>query len=264
MSDIRQPAEALDLSGHFDAMAQAASDVRPWPVPEHPWIAGMRWEQVLFLSWPVAEKDARRLVPAGLDLDLHEGRAYVSLLPLRMAHVHLRDMPPVPHLADFPELNLRTYVQRDGRPGVWFVSLDAPGSLFDWLARHLFHQPYFCADVDLQRGPSGKLTFTSRRREPDASPQFLVNYAPQGDPQQPPAGSLARFLCERYAMYARDHEGSFRRGDIQHSPWEIQEATVEFMYAEDFLKAAGLAPTGDPVVFYSERTDTVVWPLVSA
>jgi uncharacterized protein YqjF (DUF2071 family) len=254
-----------DLTGHFEALAESAGDGRPWPAPEHGWIAGMRWEQVLFLSWPVPEEAVRKLVPDGLELDLHEGQAYISVLPLRMVRVHLRDVPPIPHLDDFPELNLRTYVTRDGRPGVWFLSLDAPRPLFDWLARHLFHQPYFRADVVLKTARSGQVGFSSRRHADHAPPtRFQVRYTPIGQPEEPKERSLERFLCERYAMYAMDHEGRIRRGDIHHSPWQIRQVKLDPIEVDGFLEAAGVRPRGAEVAFYSDRTDTVVWRLVDA
>ena len=56
-----------------------------------PWICAQRWEQVLSLHWPVSHETARRLVPAALELDTYDDQAYVSLLSLRMARVHLRE-----------------------------------------------------------------------------------------------------------------------------------------------------------------------------
>ena len=108
-----------------------------------PWVCAQRWEQLLFLHWPVPDATvARSLVPDEIEIDTHDGQAYVSVLALRMAKVHLRDMIPIPGLADFPELNVRTYVVHDGKPGVWFVSLDAPSHLNVWIGRHMFHLNY--------------------------------------------------------------------------------------------------------------------------
>ena len=48
---------------------------------------------------------------------------------------------PVSHV--FPELNVRTYVTYQGKPGVYFFSLDASNLLAVWAARAVYHLPYF-------------------------------------------------------------------------------------------------------------------------
>ena len=76
------------------------------------------WLQLLFLHWVVAPERLRPLVPAGLDLDLFEGRAYVGLVPFTMTGVRPVWAPAVPGLSSFHETNVRTYVHRAGRdPG---------------------------------------------------------------------------------------------------------------------------------------------------
>jgi uncharacterized protein YqjF (DUF2071 family) len=41
------------------------------------------WRNLLFIHWPVSAAALRRLVPRQLELDLYDGQAYVSLIPLR-------------------------------------------------------------------------------------------------------------------------------------------------------------------------------------
>ena len=105
----------------FDARSAAH---RPWPLPSSPWIMTMRWEDLLFAHWPVSADQLRTLVPGGLELDLFENQAWLGVVPFRMSVTRLRGLPPVPGTASFPELNVRTYVRRGNRPGVWFFSLD--------------------------------------------------------------------------------------------------------------------------------------------
>ena len=64
-------------------------------------------------------------LPSGLALDTFDGRAWLGIAPFRISGIRSRCLPAIPGLTDFPELNLRTYVVADGKPGVWFFSLDA-------------------------------------------------------------------------------------------------------------------------------------------
>src|SRR6185436_9693580 len=87
-----------------------------------------RWRQLLFLHWTVPADAMRARVPAGLELDLWEGRAFVGVVPFAMLGVRPSWLPRFAAL-DFLETNVRTYVVRDGVPGVYFFSLEAASRL---------------------------------------------------------------------------------------------------------------------------------------
>ncbi len=53
-----------------------------------------------------------------------------------------RPFPDLPGFSAFPELNVRLYVEKDDRPGVWFLSLDAASALAVWGGRTFYHLPY--------------------------------------------------------------------------------------------------------------------------
>lgn len=64
-------------------------------------------------------------LPPGLSLQEYDGTSWVGVVPFRMQGVMRRPLPDLPWLSAFPELNLRLYVEAWGKPGVWFLSLDA-------------------------------------------------------------------------------------------------------------------------------------------
>ena len=83
------------------------------------------WHDLLFAHWQVNPDNLRPLVPAPLELDIYDGRAWVAVTPFHMSDVRMRALPPIPGMSAFPELNVRTYVKFGGVPGVFFFSLDA-------------------------------------------------------------------------------------------------------------------------------------------
>jgi len=84
------------------------------------------WLDLTFLHWPYEPATVRSLVPAGLTLDLHDGAAWIGLVPFLITGLTLPGAPAMPWLSRFPETNVRTYViDGEGKRGVWFFSLDA-------------------------------------------------------------------------------------------------------------------------------------------
>src|SRR3954447_23549549 len=102
---------------------------RPWALPDARWVMAQSWVDLLFCHWPVDEDQLRPHVPASLPLDRFDDRAWLSITPFEVQGTRPRGALPPPVLSRFPELNVRTYVVRDGRPGVWFFSLDAASAL---------------------------------------------------------------------------------------------------------------------------------------
>ena len=45
----------------------------------------MRWEDLLFLHWAVAPEQVRPHLPAGLELDTFDGKAWLGVVPFTMA-----------------------------------------------------------------------------------------------------------------------------------------------------------------------------------
>src|SRR5258706_15288953 len=187
---------------------------RPWPLPAGTWVMAQSWHDLLFAHWPVNAATMRPLLPSQLQLDTFGGQAWLAVVPFRMTGVRLRGPPRLPWLSAFPELNVRTYVIRGGKPGVWFFSLDAGNSLAVAIARTWFHLPYFRAQM-LCSGRNGWIEYASQRTPSGASPAALqVRYRPVAPVFFPQRGTLEHFLAERYCLYALDSSHRLIRGEI--------------------------------------------------
>jgi uncharacterized protein len=186
----------------------------------------MRWRELLFAHWAVDASVVRALIPRRLQLDFFEDRCYIGAVPFLMEGVTQRLIPPLPGLHSFPELNLRTYVTLDGKPGVWFFSLDAGQKLAVRVARHLFHLPYFDArfEIDVEGSRVNYSSVRTHRAAPAA--KFSATYEAVGPVYQSAAGTLDCWLTERYCLYAADAPGRIYRGEIDHEPWPLQMASA--------------------------------------
>lgn len=235
---------------------------RLWPVPSLPWIMFQSWQDLLFASWPLPALKLQLLVPRELEIDTFERSAWVSLVPFRMVDLHFRDVPPLPGDNSFPELNFRTYVKVEDRPGVYFFSIECSNVIADWVARHFFSMPFMRSKIKFFT-QDGSFVFESTRAQSDApAARFVCNYRPIGEPFQAQPGSLEAFLVERYSLFFVKDQGAIYRGDIQHSPWNLQEAAAEFQ-VNTIATAAGIElPVTPPHLLFSSKTDTLVWPVV--
>ncbi|MEI7684224.1 MAG: DUF2071 domain-containing protein [Planctomycetota bacterium] len=235
-------------------------DHRPWPLPAGPWRWRQNWYDLLFAHWPVPAAELRRLVPDGLTIQEFGGTSWVGVVPFRMTGVMLRPLPDIPGISAFPELNLRLYVERDGKPGVWFLSLDASNSLAVWAARRFFHLPYEHARIDFQRSPN-EFRFRSERKAANPPVAIESTYRPISDPAPAVPGSLEAFLVERYCLYARSPAGVLYRSQVHHAPWPLQRAEGT-VHAEELLAPHGLTlPDTAPLLHFSRGVEVVVWPL---
>ncbi|MBB5345561.1 YqjF family protein [Tunturibacter empetritectus] len=240
---------------------------RPYLLPAGQWRMAQRWNDLLFAHWPIAVEAMARLLPAGLEVDRFDGRAWVGVVPFWMDQVRTRAVGErcvtVPSAGKFCELNLRTYArsQVTGLRGVYFFSLDAASAMAVMGARTLFHLPYFLADMRRKTAQDGTIEYRSRRLLTGRSVRFEASYRGLGEVARPSAGgTLEHFLTERYCLFT-PHGGRVLVGHIHHLPWPLERAEAEIRVNE--LPAAhGIAlPNHAPVLHFARELNVYIWSL---
>jgi uncharacterized protein YqjF (DUF2071 family) len=220
---------------------------------------GMSWRDLLFMHWPVRVDALRPLVPPSLSIDTFDGSAWLGVVPFDMVGVRPHFVPAISGLSYFPEINLRTYVTAQDRPGVWFFSLDAHSRLAVRLARATFRLPYFDAAM-FCRATDDEVHYRSVRTHRGApGAEFEARYGPAGEPFESEPGSIENFLTERYCLYSADGRGTVRRGEVHHQLWPLQPAEAEVRTLA-MTEQIGLKPpdTG-PILYFSRRLDVLAW-----
>lgn len=248
------------MSAALETAARQAGTVettehRPWPLPVGPWAQAQTWEELAFLHWRVDADAVARLLPPEAPLDTFDGEAWLGIVPFRITNMRVRGLPPVPGLSTSPELNARTYVTVDGKPGVWFFTLDAASRLLVEGAKRLYRLPYEHARMRCERRADW-VEYESER----PGGVFSARYRGHGQLFHAEPGTLEYFLCERYCLYTADG-GRLYRAEIHHLPWDLQRGDAEI--ARNTLSPVPL-PDEDPHVLFSPRQDMVVWTLNEA
>jgi uncharacterized protein YqjF (DUF2071 family) len=214
----------------------------------------MRWEALTYLHWDVAPVMVQAVLPDGLRPDVIDGRAWVGLIPFRMAGIRLgvddRSIP-LPW-STFPETNVRTYVVGpDGGRGVYFHSLDIPLLAPTIVARLGFRLPYCDAAMHLsERGD--RVGYLARRRWPatgsgvtGASSRIIVRVG--GRVAHEELTALDVLLSAQWALYTTGPAGSILKVDVRHEPWRLRTASVEVL-TDELVAAAGYDLGGRPPV----------------
>lgn len=208
-----------------------------------------KWISLAYLHWDYDPEIVQALLPPGLTVDTYNDRAWVGLIPFSMEDISFPGIPPVPWLGSFPEVNVRTYVIRDGVPGVWFFSLDVNRLLPALVARVSYRLPYCFGRASNKRAGDG-LETTVRRRWPHSSATTSIRVE-IGDVIEEPT-EFDHFLSARWGLYSTWWGGGLMYAPVDHPRWELQHACV--IHVDDSLiTAAGLpAPTGEPHCLFSQ------------
>jgi hypothetical protein len=216
-----------------------------------------RWRDLLFLHWPVSPESIRPLVPAGLEVDVFDGHAWVGLVPFRMEGVRAVGVPE-PLSFSFAETNVRTYVHAAGRdPGVLFLSLDAGSLLAVIGARAAWSLPYHHARADLSRDGLRFRYDLERRGVHGARLQVEWDIGERLGPAK--LGTLEYFLVERYLLHV-ERLGRLCTGQVHHQPYPLQRAHV-LSLKDELVAAAGIDVSGDPLAHYAAGVDVEVFSL---
>jgi len=223
---------------------------RPFPIPESRWTLGQTWEHTFWAHWAVSTTDIRVLVPDDLEIEEHDGSAWVGIQFFRVRALRARGALPVPGISAFLQLNVRTYVRGpDGLPGVWFFSIDASSRLAAVGVRRIYRVPAFHARMTLE--PVGGWQEADCVRIGEPGRVFAARYRATGETFNAEPGSLEFFLTERYRLFAAD-----ARAEMHHDRWVLSPAEAD-------VELASIAPfaLGEPrCCHFAFRQDALIWP----
>jgi uncharacterized protein len=190
-----------------------------------------QWRGLLMLNYEIDPDLVAPYVPRGCEVDLHQGRTFVSLVGFRFLDTRVLGFS-IPGHREFEEVNLRLYVKRETkegtRRGVTFLRELAPRRAVCLVARWFYNEPYWT--VPMQSRLSG---FTQDwENAPGAAPEveygwncqgrpYRLHAATAGKPQTLIDGTEEHFIAEHYWGYGRQRDGSTLEYQVEHPSWNI-------------------------------------------
>jgi uncharacterized protein YqjF (DUF2071 family) len=190
---------------------------RPYPIPDANWKYYQEWHDVIFIHWKAPVEEVRRIVPTELDLDLYDGMAWISLVAFTIKKLRPHYFPAFPPVSDFHEINMRTYVKKKGKQGIYFLSVEADKRSSALLSRAITGLPYVRSEMTkkshLHKSYNTRLHYYLQLKyEPDQS-EYKKDF-------------LDKWLTERYCVYHK-LKSKIISYDIHHVEWPLQNIKID-------------------------------------
>lgn len=233
---------------HIASQLLEQTDHRPWPLPKRPWVHYQEWKNVVFLHWEIPKEILEALIPREVQLDTFENKAYVSLVPFTMKNTRIRYLPSNSLVSDFHEINLRTYIKKDNKAGVYFINMEAGKWISALLARVMTGFPYRYSRINRTAETyqaSNKHIYTHLDLKYKVQEQILKK------------SDLDRWLTERYCVYLTIHDALCYH-EVHHQPWPLNR--IEISELDLFYQFGKFRIDNKPTIaHYSPGINVIAW-----
>ena len=190
---------------------------RPWELPNKNWRFYQEWNNAVFLHWKVDINELDKFVPKELEIDLFEGKPWVSVVAFTMEKIRPKNLPAFPPISNFDEINIRTYIKSNNKTGVYFLSIEGGTRLSCKIAKGMSELPYRFSKM--QRSEN-KFTSSNSKFNDEFDVEFDVGKAVTQKTD------LDKWLTERYALF-QDSGNSMNEFEIHHLEWPIHEVDLK-------------------------------------
>jgi len=206
---MKNPENLLEETGHLY-----------YDLPQKPWKFYQEWHHVQFFHWPVDESVVASLLPDGLIPDVFDGNAWISIVAFRVKGMRLKKMPLPAYLANFEEINLRTYVVHNGLPGIYMLSIETDKLLVALSARLFMGLPY--ADSEIKR----LKRFLFARNFSKGCSLAVLHYRRKSTADLLTKQERDLWLTEMHCLY-QDSGKKLYRYDIHHKEWPLEDGNFK-------------------------------------
>jgi uncharacterized protein YqjF (DUF2071 family) len=222
------------------------------------------WENIIMVNYEIAPEILMPYLPNGVELDLFDGRAYVSLVGFMFKDTKLFNIP-IPKLGTFEEINLRFYVTRteDGitKRGVVFINETIPYKIVAWMANKLYNEHYTVVPTkhsitkDVINQQLKFEWFLNKKWNSIYLENRMSSHQMQND-------SLEKFIYEHYYGYTKIDSLVTEEYRLHHPSWKIYKVVnykidcdFEAMYGNSFSVLNDTKPTA---VFIAEGSSVAI------
>jgi len=227
------------------------------------------WRNLVMLNYEVDPAILRRYVPRGVEIDMFEGRTFVSLVGFQFLRTRLYGFLAVPFHSSFEEVNLRFYVRRrengEIRRGVVFVRELVPRMAIARFARLMYGERYDSCPM-WHRVARNADELGAEYGWKWRGGQFQLSARAVGEPSRVAEGTLENFITEHYWGYSATSADESIEYRVSHEPWRVWVSTNAgfegdggALYGAEFGEILRRAPNsafiaeGSPVLVHTGR-----------
>ncbi|MFC6602234.1 YqjF family protein [Ectobacillus funiculus] len=232
---------------------------RSWPLPSKYWIMRQTWRNLLFLHWPIPLEKLRPHIPSPLQIDTFNGSAWLGVILFVLEGIYPRGISAVSLTPKFPEINVRTYVKYEGKPGIYFMSIDVENWASLKIAKRWYRLPYHSAQISFQKEGQTFHFHSTRKGNANTPISFKGKYAPVSEIYFPKKGTVDHWLTERYCLYSSNDGVNIYCGEIHHRPWPLQKAAIEIVRNTLFTAFHFDLSEVKPIAHFSTGVDSLMW-----
>lgn len=201
-----------------------------------------RWENLIMANYNIDAEILMPFLPKGVELDLYDGKAYVSLVGFIFKRCRIFNMP-IPLMGTFEEINLRFYVKRKVgdtyRRGVVFINETVPYKPVAWLANKLYKEHY----IAIPTKHHIVLDHSIKSIQYEWKVGTIWNHIKVNatmDSREMDRGSLEEFIFEHYYGYTKISDNVSQEYKINHPRWMVNDVTEKSVEC-DFSRMYGLS-----------------------
>jgi uncharacterized protein YqjF (DUF2071 family) len=223
------------------------------------------WRHLMMLNYEVDPGSLHKFVPAGTELDLWNGKAFISLVGFRFLDTKILGIP-IPFHRNFEEVNLRFYVLRreqdEVKRGVVFIREIVPRRAIATVARAFYNENYIALPMShqIRSVADNSLVVDYAWRLGTLWSKMSLNV--KGDPAPAKPNSEEQFITDHYWGYTARRDGGCSEYRVAHPPWKVwtgENAVVEGNLEELYgVEIATVLKNHQASVFLAEGSEVTV------
>jgi len=221
---------------------------RPWEMPISSWKFYQEWNNAIFLHWQVDLMELKKFVPDEIEIDLFEGKPWVSMVAFTMEKMRPKNMISFPPISDFDEINIRTYVKYKGKSGVYFLSIEGGTKVSCKLAKGISELPYRYSKMKREKN-----VFHSINSEFNDELKIQYSIGETINNKKP----IDKWLTERYALF-QETENSINSFEIHHIEWPLNEILIKKIKL-NYSRFDKLINNKPNKIQYSKGVEVIAW-----
>ncbi len=193
------------------------------------------WRNLILVSYKVPDEVLQKYLPDNLHLDKLNGSAFVSLVAFDFINTKVKGMKMFFHL-NFPEINLRFYVNDGKRRGVMFIREFVPKPIVVLGANFFFNENYSAAKMKSEITLGG--TLKAKHEITYKGNYNFIEVETVNKSFMPGENSTEHFFKEHELGFVKSRSGKTNVYKVEHPFWQVYPIK-KFNINTDFGKLYG-------------------------